>query len=270
MTEGDKILILPPPGEPRRACAYCERATKYTTKHKSDDLIDFCPNCIEPEVGTTYLHIGCIRRLHQNPSGLLHCTNPNCHNLFSEKYNDLSLRKSQEMRNSAAYRLFPVLWLGAGLSSAVFTLLYNECIYRSADIECFIVSIVLEVLSVVLFITAFFSKLSCAGFYLRFAGSKAKADRRLNIEFTVVITCTMFGFFPIATISFIFNKMLGLAIWVFFFHILFLPAVLWRMIRYLKKMKVDVANLNVTLRRISVVDLNSSRARLKDSLTKVV
>jgi hypothetical protein len=270
MSEEDKILLLPEPavGKPRRACAYCERSNKFTTLRKSDDLIDFCPNCVGG--GNTYLHIGCIRKLHASTTGHLHCTNPGCLNLFSEKYNHLSLRKSHETKNALFYRLFPVLWLGAGLSSAVFALLYDECIYRSAAIECYIVAIVLEVFSALMFIAAYFGKLSSAGFYLRFTGSKVKADQRLNIELTVVITCTMFGLFPILTLAFLFNNELIFAIWVFFFHFLLLPAALWKTLRYITKMKIEVANINVTLVRNSVLDLRSSREQFKEALATVV
>jgi hypothetical protein len=268
MADTDKILILPEVSQHRRACAYCERAASYTTKRKTDDLIDFCPNCTGN--GPTLIHIGCIHRLHYSNTGHLHCTNPNCPNLFSEKYNHLSLRKSHATRNALFYRLFPVLWLGAGLFSAVFSLLYNECVYRSAGIECFIVSVVLEVTSAFLFVFALFAKLTAAGFYLKFAGSKIKADQRLNIELTVVITCTMFGLFPILTLAFLFNYSIWFAIWIFFFHFLLLPAALWRTLRYLTKMKIEVANLNVALVKNSVIDMRSSRARLKESLEAIV
>jgi len=268
MADDDKILILPEVVQNRRACAYCERAARYTTKSKTDDLIDFCPNCTGN--GPTLIPIGCIHRLHYSTTGHLHCTNPNCSNLFSEKYNHLSLRKSHETRNALFYRLFPVVWLGAGISSAVFSLLYNECVYRNSDIECFIVSAVLEGTSALFFIVAFFGKLTAAGFYLKFAGSKKKADQRLNIELIVVITCTMFGLFPILALAFMFNNNIWFAIWIFFFHFLLLPAALWRTLRYLTKMKIEVANLNVALVRNSVVDLRSSRERLKESLEAMV
>lgn len=267
MDEPDKILILPDDGRPRKACAYCERSVKFTTQHLTDDLIDFCPNCTGN--GNTFLHVGCIKRLHHNRSHLLHCTNPNCHNLFSEKYNNLSLRKSQEGKNAVFYRLFPVFWIGAGLCSAVFSLLYNECVYRNSVIECYIVAVTLEALSAALFIMGFFTKLTNAGFYLRFTGSKKKADQRLNIELTVVVTCTMFGLLPIIALPFLFDNNIPYAIWIFFFHFLLLPAALWRVIRYVAKMKIEVAGLRVALNRVSVVDLRAPREQFLAGMSAV-
>jgi len=263
MQSSDAVLAISRrPRQPH--CAYCEQHRIVTTKKKKDTLLRFCRSCVPGQ--DTYVHLSCVPLLRTSEHGHLHCVTPECRSMFAERYDNVTLDLSKLARFRRFYNAMPILWGFAGFCCAVLTLLYSGCTFRPSGNGCFYASWTLDFVGAALFAVSFFGNFDHAPFYLRFNGSKDAALQRLTIEITVLIVGMLFGLGPLLLVSYMFEDTLWFACWVFFFHMLVLPVMLWKLLRGKQQLRADIADMDVSLDSISVLDLSQTREAFREAL----
>jgi len=237
-------------------CAYCEVHAVRAVRRNGDDLIPLCILC-----GAHNIHIGCISKLETSMHGYLRCANAQCHRLFSEHYNHNDINIKQLKRQWIFYRLTPVLWLLSSAAFCAFLFLYDFC----SDQGCFIAAWIAQGVGVLTTLLAFFGKVQTPAIYLKLSGSRQRAYRHLMAELVLVGAASLFGILlPILTLKTLFMENVGLACWIFAFHLLCLPIMMWKTAVFTSRMIRQIGTIVVSLDAVSIVDLRDSQAVLAE------
>jgi len=231
-------------------CAYCER--KRVLRDSGDDLINFCPTCIDGQY--TKIHVRCIERLERPKRfvAALHCTNPNCPQLFREYVNETIFENAHTRRNRLAYYISIPFWIASVIFAATFAVIFSECNERTLD-WCMPISSSVFGLSVCFTFFAFISRMNEAIFYYKLCGSFHKATLRIVMEQIGSCVCMGVGFFVVLSIPRAYELgEVALATSLFVYGAILIPALIWSSLRNYSKMKLDVEKLRYSLNLISV------------------
>lgn len=240
-------------------CAYCER--RGIRKDTGDDLIQFCPSCIEGAY--TYIHVRCIDKAPRPEKfkNSIHCTNPNCVHgrVFNQIANKTVFDNRHIRRNLLAYYISLPFWIAAVIFNATFITIFSECNTRNQD-WCQVISFCLFGLSICFSFVAWVSRINEAVFYYKLTGSKKASYFRIFIEEITACICMSSSFLLLLCLPWAYElSEFTLATGIFIYSALVTPAMIWTSLRNYAKLKQDIESLRFYLTPISVVGFKGKR-----------
>lgn len=240
-------------------CAYCER--RGIQKESGDDLIQFCPSCIEGAY--TYIHVRCVDRAPRPKEfpNAIHCTNPNCMQgrMFNQMANETVFDNRHIKRNRLAYYIALPFWIATVIFNATFMVIFSECTPRNED-WCEVIASCLFGLSICFAFFAWISRINEAIFYYKLTGSRKVAHLRIFIEELTACICMASSFLLLVALPWAYElDEFSLATAIFIYGALVTPAMIWTSLRNYTKLKEDISSLHFSLSPISVVGLKGKR-----------